>query len=80
MIRDEDKWPALHAYRMAVERGHAPAILCPDCAFEVAPVPSDNGPKLKCYACNTTFSLALHFWEQLEAAIREINRTVEMEL
>lgn len=76
MIRDEDKWPALHAYRKAVAMGEAPAILCPEDQSELVPVVArDGAPALRCMSCNIVFEPGLHVWKQIEANISEVIQT-----
>ena len=77
MIRDEDKWPAIHAYRKACAAGEAPVIRCPDCDAELVPVVgSRDEPELKCLAGDGVFSIGLDTWDQIEANIREINKNM----
>lgn len=77
-MRDEDKWPAMHAYRKAVAMGEAPAIRCPDCRSELAPVVGKDGePNLKCFACRTVFDIGLNTWKQIEANISEVVQTIK---
>lgn len=72
-MRDEDKWPAMHAYRKMVALDEAPAIRCPDCRSELAPVVGKDGePNLKCFACRTMFDIGLSTWKQIEANISEL--------
>lgn len=79
-MRDEDKWPAMHAYRKAVAMGQAPAILCPDCDSELVPVVgSDTLPSLRCLACRVVWEPGLHVWDQIEANIREVNQNMKEE-
>jgi uncharacterized protein with PIN domain len=73
-VRDEDKWPAMHAYRKAVQHGDALPIRCPDCQGELVPVvDTDTLPALKCLACRAVFEPGLHVWDQIALAIWEIN-------
>lgn len=75
---DEDKWPALHAYRRAVAKGLAPAIKCPDCNDELVPVVARDGdPALKCLYCRTVFSIGLNTWDQIRANIHELVENLE---
>lgn len=72
-MRDEDKWPAIHAYRKMVAMDRAPAILCPDCRGELVPVVGqDSDPELKCLACGTVFDIGLRTWDQIRANISEL--------
>lgn len=72
-MRDEDKWPAVHAYRKAVAHGDAPAIMCPDCDIELVPVVGNDGePELKCLSCRTVFDIGLGVWDQIRANIGEV--------
>ncbi len=73
MLRDEDKWPAMHAYRKAVAKGDAPAILCPECRGELLPIVGANGdPDLRCASCRVVYDIGLHVWKQIEANISEL--------
>ena len=72
-MRDEDKWPAIHAYRKASAAGDAPVIRCPDCDGELVPVVGRDGePELKCLACRAVFDIGLDVWKQIEANISEL--------
>lgn len=72
-MRDEDKWPAMHAYRKAVANGDAPAIRCPDCRVEMVPVMDNDGnPALKCYSCRVVYTIGLRVWEQIASNISEV--------
>jgi hypothetical protein len=72
-MRDEDKWPAIHAYRKAVAKGTAPAILCPDCEGELVPVVGRDGdPELKCLSCRVVYDIGLDVWDQITANIHEL--------
>lgn len=76
-MRDEDKWPAMHAYRKAVAMGEAPAILCPEDQAELVPIVGKyEGPALRCLSCRIVFEPGLHVWEQIEANIREVTYTL----
>lgn len=73
MLRDEDKWPAMHAYRKAVSMDEAPAILCPEDQAELVPVVGRRSdPALKCLSCNIVFEIGLNTWKQIEANISEV--------
>lgn len=74
-MRDQDKWPAMHAYRKAVAMGEAPAIMCPEDGAELVPVASKDGPALRCLSCRIVFEPGLHVWDQIEANIREVVQT-----
>jgi hypothetical protein len=79
-VRDEDKWAAMHAYRKAVSRGMAPAIVCPDCDAELVPVVgSDGDPELKCLVCRTVFDIGLDVWDQIRANVHELYENVRVE-
>lgn len=78
-MRDEDKWPAMHAYRKAVAMGEAPAILCPEDQAELVPVAGKDGPALRCLSCRVVFEPGLHVWKQIEANIREVNQNMKEE-
>lgn len=80
-MRDEDKWPTMHAYRTAVAHGDAPAITCPECNGELVPVVGkDLDPELKCYSCGIVFDIGLSTWDQIEKSIRELNVTVDFDI
>lgn len=71
-MRDEDKWPAMHAHRKAVALGEAPAIKCPDCEGELVPVVGrDTLPALRCLACRITWEPGLNVWNQIASNIGE---------
>lgn len=77
-MKDEQKWPAMHAYRKAVAMGEAPAIKCPDCQGELVPVVGrDTLPALRCLACRTTWEPGLAIWDQIRANISEVVQTFE---
>lgn len=77
-MRDEDKWPAMHAYRKSVARGMAPAILCPDCQGELVPVVgADSDPELKCLACGVVYDIGLDVWDQIRANVYELYENVK---
>lgn len=77
-MRDEDKWPAIHAYRKAVANGDAPEIKCPDCNSGLVPVlGTDGDPELKCLACRTVFNIGLDVWDQIRANIREVAQNLK---
>ena len=76
-MRDEDKWAAMHAYRKAVARDMAPAILCPDCQGELVPVVGTDGdPELRCMACLTVYDIGLDVWDQIRANVHELYEDV----
>lgn len=75
-MRDEDKWPAMHAYRKAVGMGEAPAILCPEDEAELVPVVGKNSlPALRCLSCGIVWEPGLHVWDQITANIGEVVQT-----
>lgn len=77
-MRDEDKWPAMHAYRKAVAMGMAPAIRCPDCEAELVPVVGrDTLPALRCLACRVVWEPGLHVWNQIASNISEAAQDVK---
>lgn len=77
-MRDEDKWPAMHAYRKAVALGEAPAIRCPDCEDELVPVINiDDLPSLKCLSCRTVWNPGLDTWNQIRSNITESVRNIK---
>lgn len=77
-MRDEDKWPAMHAYRKAVAMGEAPPIECPDCQSELVPVVGrDTLPALRCLACRAVWDIGLNVWNQIEANISEVVQTMK---
>ena len=77
-MRNEDKWPAIHAYRRAVAEGAAPDIMCPDCEAGMVPVlGTDGDPHLKCLVCRTVFSIGLHTWDQIRSNVHELYENVK---
>lgn len=77
-MRDEDKWPALHAYRTAVANGDAPAIKCPDCGDEMHPVVARSGdPAMRCFSCRAVFEIGLRTWDQIAANIGEVAQNIK---
>lgn len=71
-MRDEYKWPAMHAYRKAVALGEAPPIRCPDCRAELVPVIGKKDlPALKCLSCRAVWSIGQDTWDQIKANISE---------
>ena len=72
-MRDEDKWPTIHAYRHAVALGEAPAITCPDCESELLPVVGpDAFPMFKCFSCNAGWKPGQNMWDQILANLNEV--------
>lgn len=75
-MRDEDKWPTIHAYRKAVALDEAPAIKCTDCEGELVPVVGrDTLPALRCLACRVVWEPGLDVWDQITANISEVVQT-----
>lgn len=75
-MRDEDKWPAMHAYRKAVALDEAPAIKCPDCEAELVPVVGrDTLPALRCLSCRAVWEIGLNVWDQIASNIGEVVQT-----
>lgn len=75
-MKNEDKWPAIHAYRKAVAMGEAPAITCPDCTGELVPVVGrDTLPALRCLACRAVWEPGLNVWNQIAGNIGEVVQT-----
>lgn len=76
-MRDEDKWPLVHAYRKAVELGEAPKIECPDCEAELVSIMGVRElPAFRCMACMITFHPALQVYKQMEENLREVNENM----
>lgn len=76
---DDDKWPAMHAYRKAVAHGDAPSIFCPEagCGAEMLTVVGTRGePALRCMSCRVVYNIGLDVWEQIEGNIREVSQTL----
>jgi hypothetical protein len=74
------KWAAMHAYRKAVARDMAPAILCPDCQGELVPVVGkDTEPELKCLSCRVVYDIGLDVWDQIEANVHELYENVRVD-
>jgi phage FluMu protein Com len=72
-VRDEDLWPAIHAYQKAVAHGDAPAIRCPDCRIQLMVVVGSNGhPAFKCYSCREVSEPGLRVWETIASNIHEV--------
>lgn len=72
-MKDEEKWPAMHAYRKAVALGEAPAILCPDDDAELVPILGrDSDPELRCLACGVVYDIGLDVWDQIRANLSEV--------
>lgn len=70
---DEDKWPAIHAYRKMVALKRAPAIVCPYCQGELVPIVGRDGdPELKCLSCRVIYDIGLDVWDQIRANITEL--------
>lgn len=79
-MRDEEKWVALHTYRREVALGKAPAIMCPDCQYELVPVvTTDTQPSLKCLSCRSVFHIGSDTWDQIEANIHELAENLKKE-
>jgi hypothetical protein len=79
-VRDDMKWAAMHAYRKAVARDMAPAILCPDCQGELVPVVGkDTEPELKCLSCRVVYDIGLDVWDQIEANVHELYENVRVD-
>lgn len=74
-MKDEEKWPTLHAYRRAVASNKAPVIICPYDREELYPiVGTDGDPELKCFYCRTVFDIGLDVWDQINSNLRDLDR------
>lgn len=78
-MRDDLKWPTLHAYRNAAAAGAVPPILCPDCGGELIPRPDSDTllPVLLCMSCDTVFRPGMGVWDQIARNVSEAVKNIK---
>jgi hypothetical protein len=73
-MRDDEKWPLVHAYRTAAANDLVPHINCPECEHTMVTVADlDSDPAFKCMSGCGTFGITIQTYEAMKKNLKELN-------